>query len=829
MSSDLRSVPADAGSSGARKNVEDVLPLLANQHVLVLFSGLPGDEDPGFLQVRCTLTGTLDEQRFIQAWGRVVGQHPALRASIHERDGRPPLAVVRRTVAVPVDVRDWRSLDPQEQATALESLLAEDRRRGLDFAVAPTMRVSLIRMTDTRAEVVWTCHHILIDGWSSAIVLEDLMAAYHSLGAGSAPPVRPVRQDALRSYVQWVTGRDSAATEGYWRRRLDGFEGAEPLLVDVGAPHSGPEYATLAVDLSGALTDRLRELATATHVTFNTVFLAAWSVVASLLTGEDAPVFGTTVSGRTAPVDGLERLVGYLSNAVPVRIEVQPELTVAAWLHGIRDQQFEMQSHEHATLDDIARWCSVPGHRRLFETFLVVENFPLADPDGTDLSLSGFQSGLTTASPVTIAVGMGDPWSLHLRYDARRVSARGAQAITDQFIATLEAVAQEPDRTVGEVRDAAGDRVGALVTRVVDDRTGFVAPRTRTEQVLAEIWASLLDRPDIGVSDDWFAIGGSSLAAVGLFGAISDRFGVDLPLNTLLAHPTIEALGRVLDGPSSVDGERRCLIAIHTEGNRAPLIGIHGGRGGVLFYHKLWERLGPEQPMYVLEPVGMDGVTKPLKSVPAMAARYVSELREVQPSGPYQLVGFCFGGAVALEMAGLLEAAGEEVALVAVIDGGLPVDPARTKSTAARAVTVYRKRGALGTLRTAQARIARRGRAPSRPSQPTAVGWDGDIGGEVGGEGGGGGGKSVFGAIARGCRRAFRTYEPKPVSAPILLIRSSWDQGGEGRDWHVGWGEYTPSYAVATVDAHHKDIFEMPAVESLAAIIRAHTGTRDEA
>lgn len=824
MTSDLRSAPADAGSAGARKNVEDVLPLLANQHVLVLFSGLPGDEDPGFLQVRFTLTGTLDEQRFTEAWGRVVAQHPALRASIHERDGRPPLAVVRRTVAVPVDVRDWRSLDPQEQAEALESLLGEDRQRGLDFAVAPAMRVSVVRMTDTRAEVVWTCHHILIDGWSSAIVLEDLMEAYHSLGAGSAPPGRPERQDALRSFVQWVTGRDSAATEDYWRRRLDGFEGAEPLLVDVEAPHSGPEYTARAVDLSDALTERLRELATATHVTANTVFLAAWSVVASMLTGEGAPVFGTTVSGRTAPVDGLERLVGYLSNAVPVRIEVQPELTVAAWLQGIRDQQFEMQSHEHATLDDIARWCSVPGHRRLFETFLVVENFPLSDPHGTDLRLSGFQSGLTTASPVTIAVGMGDPWSIHLRYDTRRVSAGGARAITDQFIATLEAVTQDPGRTVAEVRQAAGDRVGALVTRVIKDRTDFVAPRTPTERALAEIWASLLDRPDIGVSDDWFAIGGSSLAAVGLFGAISDRFGVDLPLNTLLAHPTIEALGGVLDGPSSVDGERRCLITIHSEGSRAPLVGIHGGRGGVLFYRQLWERLGPDQPMYVLEPVGMDGVTKPLKSVPAMAARYVSELRDVQPSGPYQLVGFCFGGTVALEMAGLLEAAGQEVALVAVIDGGLPVDPARTKSTAARAVTVYRKRGALGTLRTAQARMPKRRRdQPQRPSQPNEVGWDGDLGGE------GGGGKSVFGSIARACRRAFRTYEPKPVSAPILLIRSSWDQGGEGRDWHVGWDEYTPSYAVATVDAHHKDIFEMPAVESLAAIVRAHTGTREEA
>ena len=817
MTSDLSGAPADAGSSDARRNVEDVLPLLANQHVLVLFAGLPGDEDPGFLQVRFTLTGTLDEARFTQAWGRVVAQHPALRASIHERDGRPPLAVVRRTVAVPVDVRDWRSLDPQDQATALESLLDEDRQRGLDFSVAPAMRVSVVRMTDTRAEVVWTCHHILIDGWSSAIVLEDLMQAYHQLGAGSEPPARPERQDALRSYVQWVTSRHDAATEDYWRARLDGFEGAQPLAIDEGAPHSAPEYTSQAVDLSDALTDRLRELATATHVTANTVLLAAWSLVASMLTGESAPVFGTTVSGRTAPVDGLERLVGYLSNAVPVRIEVQPELPVAEWLQGIRDQQFEMQSHEHATLDDIARWCSVPGHRRLFETFLVVENFPLADPQGTDLSLSGFQSGLTTASPVTIAVGLGDPWSIHLRYDARRVSARGARAIMDQFVVTLEAVTQDPERTVAELRHEAGDRVGALVTRTTHDRTDAVAPRTQTEQVLTEIWASLLDRPDIGVTDDWFAIGGSSLAAVSLFGTISDRLGTHLPLNTLLEHPTIEALGRVLDGPSVVDGERHCLIAIHTEGTRVPLVGIHGGRGGVLFYHNLWERLGPDQPMYVLEPVGLDGVTKPLRSVPAMAKRYVSELREVQPSGPYQLVGFCFGGVVALEMAGLLEAAGEEVGLVAVIDGGLPLDATQAKSTVARAVTVYRRRGAMGALRTAQARMTK--------SRRVGVAWDGDLGGE----GEVGNGKTVYSSIAKACRRAFRKYEPKPVSAPILLIRSSWDQGGEGRDWHLGWDEYTPSFELAEVDGKHKGIFEMPAVESLAAIIRAHTGTRDEA
>jgi thioesterase domain-containing protein len=817
MTSDLRSAPADAGSSGARKNIEDVLPLLANQHVLVLFSGLPGDEDPGFLQVRFTLTGTLDEHRFAEAWRTVVQQHPALRTSIHERDGGSPLAVVRRTVTVPLDVMDWRSRDPDERSAALASLLEEDRRRGLDFSVAPAMRLAVIRMTDTSAEVVWTCHHILVDGWSSAIVLEDLMEAYHA-GDSSTLSVPPEQRGALRAYVQWVTGRDPGSTGDWWRGQLQGFDGAEPLYVDVDPAASASGFASHAIDLPDALTGRVLELAAAANVTPSTVMMASWSLVTALLTGEPEPVFGTTVSGRTAPVDGIDRLVGYLSNAVPVRIGAQPELRITEWLQGIRDQQFAMQPHEHASLDDIARWCGVPGHRRLFETFLVVENFPLADANATDLRLSGFRSGLTSSSPVTVAVGMAQPWFVHLRYDLRRLSDRGARAIADQFVATLEAVTRAPDRTVAEVRQAAGDRVGALVTRVIDDRTDGVAPRTETERVLTEIWSSLLDRTDIGVGDDWFAIGGSSLTAVALFGAISDRLGVDLPLHTLLAHPTIEAIGRVLDGPGSVQDERRCLIPLHTEGNRVPLVGIHGGRGGVLYYRKLWKRLGPDQPMYLLEPVGLDGVTKPLDTVPAMAARYVSELREVQPSGPYQLIGFCFGGVVALEMAGLLEAAGEEVALVAVIDGGLPVAPAQAKSTLSRAVGVYRKRGARGFLRTAQARVAKTRVAEKRRT----VAWDGSFGGEDKAK------VTVYDTIGTACRRAFRTYEPKPVAAPILLIRSSWDQGGEGRDWHVGWGGYTPTFAAATVDAHHTRLFEMPAVESLAAIIRAHAGTRDE-
>lgn len=214
--------------------------------------------------------------------------------------------------------------------------------------------------------------------------------------------------------------------------------------------------------------------------------------------------------------------------------------------------------------------------------------------------------------------------------------------------------------------------------------------------------------------------------------------------------------------------------------------------------------------MYAMQPVGLDGVTEPLDSVPDMAARYLDELREVQPSGPYRLVGNCFGGIVALEMAGMLEAAGEEVELVTVVDGAMPLHPARPQPVVARAVAVYQKRGAMGLLRKVRSQVTTRLRPAGSPSEePRPV--------------------DAVSRVRQGIARAFLAYEPKPVAAPVLLIRSS-RHGllGEGYDWGTQWGEYTPSFKEVTVDGQKEDMFSTPNVESLAAIIRAHTDVLGE-
>jgi non-ribosomal peptide synthetase component F/thioesterase domain-containing protein/acyl carrier protein len=197
----------------------------------------------------------------------------------------------------------------------------------------------------------------------------------------------------------------------------------------------------------------------------------------------------------------------------------------------------------------------------------------------------------------------------------------------------------------------------------------FVAPRSDTEKKLARIWADALKLEQIGIRQSFFELGGQSLMAVSLFAQIEKEFGRRLPLATLLRAPTIEQLANELDGKTVTPaGGWPSLAPIQTGGNGPRLFLVHGAGGNVLLYRSLGQHLAPAVQLYGLQSQGLDGISKPLYSMEEMATRYIRELRAVQPSGPYFLGGYCLGGNIAYEMAQQLSQAGEEVALVAMLD-----------------------------------------------------------------------------------------------------------------------------------------------------------------
>lgn len=807
------SAAATAPGDG-RRNIEAILPLLPNQKALLLHRDGPAG-DPGFLQVRFTLHGPLDIPRFERAWNTAVAWHQALRSSIRSRTGGDPMAVVWRRVHLRIAYEDWRGT-PNEEGR-LAAFLESDRSRGLDLETAPVMRAALFRLGDRRHEMVWTCHHILVDGWSAAIVLDDVLALYRSFGSSALPDPSPPPPDGLRKYVTWVLQRDSEPAERYWRKRLAGYEGA-PRLVLGDVDEENPASGEMVVPLSVALSDQIRDIAAKQRLTINAFVQGAWALVLGHLLDTSDVVFGTTVAGRSADVAGIERLVGYFSNGVPVRVRLDGDLTVSEWLERLRNEQFEMEPYSAASLADVQSWSPVPGHRALFESFLVVESFPTqagieSVPD--DVTLTGFRSGLTSVFPLTVALALGDPWFVAVKFDSTRCSADAAGHIVAEFIATLQRIVDQPDRRVADVKSLVG---AGLPSAVVSSAPGSAAavlrsvsqdpPRSWTELEVARLWEQLLDLQAVGSDDDYFALGGTSIGAVRLFAEIHDRFGALLPVTTLLRHSTVAGLAAAIDETRGEPGAPwDCLVPMQTSGDGTPIALIHGGSGIVLFFRALGELLGAEQPVFALQAVGLDGRTPPLESVPAMAARYIAELKTVHPHGPYRLVGYCFGGNVGLEMAHQLEALGDEIEVLVVIDAGLPLDAARATTSLGRALAVLRTRGLRGLVAAGANKVRHR----------KNVLWDGSVDdGELG---------QARLAVSKASRVAFARFQPKATSAPIIHVRSLVPRTGEGKDYHGDWGMYTPQLSIVDIDAQHQALFEAPAVNEIAEIIQSRTAT----
>lgn len=203
----------------------------------------------------------------------------------------------------------------------------------------------------------------------------------------------------------------------------------------------------------------------------------------------------------------------------------------------------------------------------------------------------------------------------------------------------------------------------------------YVEATTSDEVVLADIWQQLLGVPEIGIHDDFFELGGDSLAGVELVEQISQRLGVELPLGALAQGPTIAQLARVLrQAPGATWG---ALVPLKTEGDKRPLFIVHGGSGNVASFPRLARALPDDQPVYALQWDGLDG-SPGRRTVEAMASHYLAQVRSVQPQGPYLLAGQCIGGLVAREMTRLVQREGEEVQLLVMYDSPHLGSPAYT-------------------------------------------------------------------------------------------------------------------------------------------------------
>ncbi|MGH8964124.1 MAG: condensation domain-containing protein, partial [Actinomycetes bacterium] len=346
---------------GDGRSVEDIYPLTPMQAGMVFHALSQGEQAVYLEQFALILDGVPDARVLGVAWQHVVDRTPVLRSSVVWEGGPEPLQVVHRRVEVPVIYHDWRGLPPADRDRATRRLLASDREQGFDLTAPGLLRVQLAQLSDTEVQLVWSFHHVLLDGWSVFQVLSDVFACHAALVTGEPPDLAARRP--FRDYLQWLGERDHGEAEQYWRGVLGDFDAPTPLPYDRAPAHT---HATrsgkwLPFELGEGVSDRLNDFAKRHRLTLNAVVQGAWALLLSRYSGQRNVCFGATVSGRPADLPGVEDIAGIFINTLPVRVEVDDAACVVRWLQAVQSAQADARRFDFASLTQLQSWSSLAG------------------------------------------------------------------------------------------------------------------------------------------------------------------------------------------------------------------------------------------------------------------------------------------------------------------------------------------------------------------------------------------------------------------------------------------------------------------------------------
>ncbi|WP_436498500.1 non-ribosomal peptide synthase/polyketide synthase [Actinokineospora sp. HUAS TT18] len=434
---------------GDGSGVEDVYPLTPLQAGMVFHSLVDPDGGSYVDQVRIVLDGVADPAALTAAFQRVVDRTPILRTSVVWEGVDEPVQVVHRRAEVAADHHDWRALSEIDRQAALADLLAADRARGFDLGTAPLLRVAVARWTDDRAVLVWSSHHVLLDGWSTGQVFAEVCAHYRVITHGR-PAAAPARRP-FRDYLRWLAEQDTGAADAHWAGVLDGFD--TPVAVPYDRPptqaHRTESSASVRRGLDRAGSDRLRAAAQRAGLTVNTVVQGAWALLLSRWAGTDDVVFGSTVSGRPAELAGVESMVGMFINTVPTRVRVDPSRTAGEWLRDLQAAQSESRRFDFLALNRIQAHSAVTP---LFDSVVVFENYPFEDASSADgIRVAEVHAVDTTNLPLTLSAHVDDRVHLDLAYDPALLDTTTAERAANWLLSLITGIGEDPTRPLADL------------------------------------------------------------------------------------------------------------------------------------------------------------------------------------------------------------------------------------------------------------------------------------------------------------------------------------------------------------------------------------------
>jgi thioesterase domain-containing protein/acyl carrier protein len=609
--------------------------------------------------------GPLDRGILERCFNEIARRHQIWRSVFSLIDGE----VVQRidpNVRIHIPFVDLSHLPVEEREAESVRIGTEDVRLPFDLSAAPLFRLRLVRWADDYHRIYLTLHQLVYDCFSiNRVLISELAALYDAFSAGQPSPLAELDLQ-YSDYAVWkqqqVTRGIQSGKMDYWRENFSEDLPAVQLPTD--RPNPGEPTWRAAMEtftLPKALTEALKEFRTTEGATLYMILLAVFQVVLYRSSGQEEIVLSGAINARTRPE--LEPLIGYFLNAVVLRSNIRADLSFRDFLGCVKSTVLDALSHSDIPFDAVMRELGLqrdsgrhPLHQVLFSMRSPIKDFP----EGWKITGMEVHNGV---SAFDLFLELAEhPAGMTGRFVYRTDLFERAtilRLVTD-FQTSLQQLLANPDQPVSQA--PVHTELPASEFAPTTHRES-VPPQDDIEERLINIWQEVLGVHSIGVTDNYFDLGGHSVLALQLFTDIKFSFQLDLPLATLFYAPTIRAMAALIRD-SGVQAAAP-IVPIQPNGTKPPIFCIGALNGEVILFRRLGLELGPDQPLFGLQPFSL--VDK-LSTVETLAASYIEKLHQSGERQPFCLLGYSFGGLVAVEMARQLGNNGVAPPLVALID-----------------------------------------------------------------------------------------------------------------------------------------------------------------
>ncbi|HHH50966.1 MAG TPA: amino acid adenylation domain-containing protein, partial [Campylobacterales bacterium] len=430
--------------------VKDIYKLTSLQEG-ILFHTLAKEEKeaPYFEQIGFDIKGVFDNKLFQESWNVLIQRHDIFRTIFVYGKTPKPRQVVLKKGEVQLSYEEISSLAQEEQASYIEKFQQEDRQAYFELSKSNPLRLKVFKIGEEHYRIIFSNHHILIDGWSLGIVFKELFTIYSALKASK--PIELGMVHPYSDYIKWLNQQEMNSTKSFWENYLEGYETDVLIPKKVDALKNVYERAETSLVIGKEQTVQLQRLTQKYAVTMNVLIETLWAIVLAKYNDCDDVVFGSTVSGRTEHVRGIEKMVGLFINTIPVRVQFSKNETLLQSIQRVMNQSIEAKDHHHYSLAEIQNLTALKGD--LIKQLMVFENYPISTEHDSSLGfeLSNIEHFSETNYDLLIMIHALETITISFQYNGAVYSTNTLRNIKGSLEKLIDDVLKNPETLVADL------------------------------------------------------------------------------------------------------------------------------------------------------------------------------------------------------------------------------------------------------------------------------------------------------------------------------------------------------------------------------------------